>query len=54
MDRFETKALDNWPIKPFVWLRLKDDIFMVWTHGATKLIEFIDYLNSIHPTIKFT
>ena len=31
-----------------------DDIFMVWTHGNEKLDSFITYLNSIHPTIKFT
>ena len=24
MDRFETKALDNWPLKPLVWLRFID------------------------------
>ena len=27
---------------------------MVWTHGNEKLESFIAYLNSIHPTIKFT
>ena len=29
-------------------------ILMVWTHGNEKLESFIAYLNSIHPTIKFT
>ena len=27
---------------------------MIWIHGEDKLQEFITYLNSIHPTIKFT
>ena len=54
MDRFEANALNNWPDKPLVWLRIIDDIFLVWTHGENKLLEFIHYLNSIHPTIKFT
>ena len=54
MDRFETKALANWPLKPLIWLRFIDDIFIIWTHGEDKLDEFITYLNSIHPTIKFT
>ena len=54
MDRFETKALANWPLKPMIWLRFIDDIFMIWTHGSDKLEEFITYLNGIHPTIKFT
>ena len=54
MDRFETRAMDNWPDKPLIWLRFIDDIFMVWTHGETKLQKFITYLNDIHPSIKFT
>ena len=54
MDRFETKALINWPLKPLLWLRFIDDIFMIWTHGEDKLQEFITYLNGIHPSIKFT
>ena len=54
MDRFEAKALNNWPDKPLVWLRFIDEIFLVWTHGENKLLEFIHYLNSVHPTIKFT
>ena len=54
MDRFETKALSNWPLKPLIWLRFIDDIFMIWTHGEDNLNEFIKYLNGIHPTIKFT
>ena len=44
MDRFETKALEGYPLKPLTWKRFNDDIFMV----------FIEYLNSLHPTIKFT
>ena len=54
MDRFETKALQNWPLKPLLWLRFIDDIFMIWTNGEDKLEELITYLNGIHPTIKFT
>ena len=53
MNRFESKALANWPLKPFIWLRFTDDIFMIWTHGEDTLTEFITYLNGIHPTIKF-
>ena len=54
MDRFETKALNNWPLKPLIWLRFIDDIFMIWPHGEDNLNEFITYLNGIHQTIKFT
>ena len=41
MDRFESKALANWPLKPAIWLRFMDDIFMIWTHGEDTLNEFI-------------
>ena len=54
MDRFETRALDNYPVKPMLWLRFIDDIFMTWTHGEDQLIKFISYLNDIHQSIKFT
>ena len=54
MDRFETKALAGYHLKPLTWLRFIDDIFMIWTHGEDSLVEFIHYMNSLHPTIKFT
>ena len=54
MDRFETRALSNCPNKPLLWLRFIDDIFMIWTHGRDELQRFINYLNNIHPKIKFT
>ena len=54
MDRFETRALDGYPLKPLVWKRFIDDIFMVWTHGEESLNHFIEYLNSLHESIKFT
>ena len=54
MGEFERKALEGYVYKPFLWLRYIDDILMVWTHGNEKLESFIAYLNSIHPTIKFT
>ena len=37
-----------------LWLRFIDNIFMIWTHGQDQLDHFINYLNNIHPTIKFT
>ena len=40
--------------QPHTWLRYIDDIFMIWTEGLDNLKIFIDYLNNIHSTIKFT
>ena len=51
---FEANALKNAPFHPHTWFRFTDDIFMIWTEGLDNLKIFIDYLNNIHPTIKFT
>ena len=53
MDRFETQALENWPLKPIIWLRFIDDIFMIWPHGNIELDHVIEYLKTIHEKIKF-
>ena len=37
-----------------IWGVYIDDIFMIWTESPENLKSFIDYLNNIHPTIKFT
>ena len=54
MDRFETHALNIWPLKPLLWLRFIDNIFMIRTHGKHELDKFIEYLDQIHPKINFT
>ena len=51
---FEANALKNAPFQPHTWLRYIDDFFMIWTEGPDNLKIFIDYLNNIHSTIKFT
>ena len=52
---FEQNGLKNSPnnLKPIIWKRFIDDIFMIWTHGETSLMELHHYLNSLHPTIRF-
>ena len=40
--------------QPHTWWRYIDDVFMIWTEGSDRLKIFVDYLNNIHPTIKFT
>ena len=56
MGNFEQLAVENAPLKPekFVWWRYIDDIFMIWTEGEDSLKTFINDINSIHLTIKFT
>ena len=50
----EERLLANSDLKPTVWWRYIDDVFMIWEHGEESLQEFLSYLNSAHPTIKFT
>ena len=54
MGDLEQNLLAQSPLKPLVWWRYKDDIFMIWFHGKEKLSEFVNLLNSSHETIKFT
>ena len=54
MGKFEQHAIENAPLKPFVWWRFIDDVFMIWTEGEEHLKDFIRYLNSIHASIQFT
>ena len=51
---FEANALEKAIFHPHIWLRYIDDIFMIWTEGLDNLKIFIDYLNNIHPTVKFS
>jgi len=54
MDDLEQKLLESSPLKPFVWWRYIDDVFLIWQHGEESLKQFLEYLNSCHPSIKFT
>ena len=54
MSKLEQKLLETSTLKPTVWWRYIDDIFFLWDHGEESLKDFIQHLNSVHPTIKFT
>jgi len=36
------------------WKRYIDDILLIWTGTEEELKAFLEFLNSLHPTIKFT
>ena len=42
LDQYENKT----GIRPKVWLRFLDDIFMVWEHGVEELKRFQDFMQS--------
>ena len=54
MTKFEEKYVYTYPLQPKPWKRFIDDIFMIWHHGMDSLLEFIDHLNIVHPSIKLT
>ena len=54
MGELEENILEKCELKPFIWWRYIDDIFMIWEHGEEKLKEFLSFLNNCHPSIKFT
>ena len=54
MTKFEEKYVYTCPLQPAQWKRFIDDIFLIWPHEIEPLKEFINHLNKVHPTIKFT
>ena len=54
MHDLESLLLDLAPVKPYLWLMYIDDIFMIWTAGQQLLLEFLQWINRLHDTIKFT
>ena len=54
MANLEEKLLHDSPLKPEVFWRYIDDCFGIWRHGEASLLEWKDWLNSQHPSIKFT
>ena len=54
MHQLETKLMSQSSKKLFQYLRYIDEIWMVWTHEKDTLLEFIDNVNRLHSTIKFT
>ena len=53
--KYDSLAI-NFHLKPSVWKRFRDDIFVLLEHGTASLFSFLDYLNTMDKTgkIKFT
>ena len=54
MDRLERRLLSQAQVKPYIWLRYIDDVLMVWTGSELEMVEYLNYINEAHETIKFT
>ena len=54
MVELEEEIIRESEYKPYLWWRYIDDIFFLWEHVDNKLRSFIDKINKVHSTIKFT
>ncbi len=54
MAELEKNLLQNYTMKPILWKRYIDDILCIWPGPPSEVQTFMNYLNSIHDTIKFT
>jgi hypothetical protein len=54
MSVFEGDLLSRATTAPFKWFRYIDDVFLVWTASEASLMEFMNFINTIHPNIQFT
>ena len=50
----EREFLKSEQIQPWTWFRYIDDIFFIWIASEKELDEFLNRLNSFHPTLRFT
>ena len=41
-------------LQPSMYVRYIDDVFGAWTQGKAALLDYFQFLNTTHPTIKFT
>lgn len=51
LEWFDEQARTGFHIKPFLYFRYLDDIFMIWTGTVEQLKEFEKFLNSLIPGI---
>ncbi|MDA8031702.1 MAG: reverse transcriptase domain-containing protein, partial [Alphaproteobacteria bacterium] len=54
MEDFEQTALVTADREPKLWLRYVDDTFIIWPHGRTQLVAFLNHLNNLCEKIQFT
>ena len=54
MGKVEDLILGSPRLQPSLYLRYIDDVFGVWPHGAEELSTYLDFINTVHPSTKFT
>ena len=53
-DYNEREFLRSEQIQPWIWFRYIDEIFFIWTASEKEFDEFLNRLNSFHPSLRFT
>ena len=56
MEFIEIEFISNCPedIKPLIWFRYVDDVFIIYQKDEANFNRFLDYVNNLVPSIKFT
>ena len=56
MEHFEQLAQESTAPQAKVWQQYMyvDDTFVIWPHSDSNLQQFMNHLNSLRPTIRFT
>ena len=54
MNAFEEKFIYPYPRRPKIWLRFIDDVLGIFKGTEQELLEFFNYCNNLHDTIKFS
>lgn len=54
MGVLEEEFLNSKSLKPLYYKCFIDDVFLIWPHGESNLLTFIDAFNSAHPSISFS
>lgn len=54
MGKLEQSVLSTSPLKASYYKRNIDDILILWPHPQLELTKFIEALNNLHLSIKFT
>lgn len=54
MATIEKQFLSDQILKPEIWLRFIDDVFLIWNHSEQDYLEFFENLNNLNNYLKYT
>ena len=54
MEHIEKTYVYSYKKRPLYWFRFIDDIWGIYRGSTNELIDFFDYMNTVHQSIKFT